>query len=101
MILHKTVEAAKVVDVSVVLQRQVPTIRKVLNEQEVPPSAFHRQGCRGVSGVGHVSHDSAEDCRDSTRHILTFVDVPAVLQSLVPTCQLCRKRWKCRFFSIL
>ena len=35
MILQKTVEAAKVVNVSVVLQRQVPTIRKVLNEVEV------------------------------------------------------------------
>ena len=35
MILQKIVEAAKVVDVSVVLQRQVPTIRKVLNELEV------------------------------------------------------------------
>ena len=35
MILQKTLEAAKVVDVSVVLQRQVPTIRKVLNEVDV------------------------------------------------------------------
>ena len=30
MILQKTVEAAKVVDVSVVLQRQVPAIQNVL-----------------------------------------------------------------------
>ena len=63
----RPVEADKVVDVPVVMVRQLPTIWKVLKGGRGTPGATHRRGCRGASGVAETSLcDSAEDCRCCT-----------------------------------